>query len=130
MFSTEFGEDYPSVASLSADVVSLLQSVPSVNEVKLVQFFLGPPGSGAPLHWHDAALNFLAFGEKEWFLAPPTSPAASYSNAPVLQWLDHPSVNPDDFVRCTQRPGDVVYVPHQWAHATLNSKVAIGKAHT
>jgi len=35
------------------------------------QFYLGPPLSGAPAHFHGAAINGLAFGAKLWRLAPP-----------------------------------------------------------
>ena len=28
------------------------------------QFYLGPPGSGAPVHFHDNAINLLVYGRK------------------------------------------------------------------
>jgi hypothetical protein len=31
-----------------------------------VQFYLGPVGSGAPVHFHGHAINSLAYGEKQW----------------------------------------------------------------
>ena len=30
------------------------------------QFFVGPAGAGAPMHWHVSALNLLFFGFKKW----------------------------------------------------------------
>lgn len=30
------------------------------------QMYVGPPGSGAPAHWHGAALNVMAYGKKRW----------------------------------------------------------------
>lgn len=33
-----------------------------------IQFYLGPVGSGAPVHFHGHAINSLAYGEKQWFV--------------------------------------------------------------
>ena len=115
----------PLLGHISDQVVNLVRGLLGVSKVNPLQFFLGPAGSGAPLHWHDAALNFLAFGEKKWFLEPPTSPFASYSNEPVLAWLSlhNGAVNS---MQCTQLPGDLLFVPKDWSHATLNTRTAIG----
>ena len=32
------------------------------------QFYLGPAYTGAPLHWHNTALNVLAYGQKRWLV--------------------------------------------------------------
>lgn len=32
-------------------------------------------------------------------------------------------------LQCTQHPGDVMFVPSLWGHATLNMKQSIGVAH-
>ena len=103
------------------------------------QFFIGPPGSGAPMHWHKDALNFLAWGQKRWFLLPPA--AARYSNIPAAEWVlqQLPRIGGDHFcqdggalcsapLECTQNEGDLLYVPAGWAHATLNTEVAVGAA--
>lgn len=34
----------------------------------LPSFHLGGPGAGAPLHWHEFALNVQMFGMKRWIL--------------------------------------------------------------
>lgn len=107
-----------------------LQALRSVRQVGPPQLFLGPPGSGSPLHWHDAALNYLAFGQKRWFLSAPASPIAAYSNTPVLEWLQRvggDALEDEDLLQCTQFPGDVVFVPRQWAHGTLNTETSIGR---
>ena len=44
-------------------------------------FFAGASGTGAPHHWHMAAMNTVAFGRKRWFLFPPED--AEYSIKPV-----------------------------------------------
>jgi hypothetical protein len=56
------------------------------------QFFVGPAGTGAPIHWHGDAWNVCAHGARKWFLFPP--PSASYSNIPMAQWIK------DEYVAC------------------------------
>ena len=105
------------------------------------QFFLGPPGSGAPLHWHKDAINYLAHGQKRWFLLPPQ--AARLSTTPVARWVarELPHLASDDActlapggphcappLECTQNAGDVIFVPAGWAHAVLNVETSVGVA--
>lgn len=68
------------------------------------QFYLGPPNSGAPMHFHDKALNALVHGRKKWAAYPPgtgmfsTSPASVAFGQALFQgaW------------ECTQVGGDIV----------------------
>ena len=48
------------------------------------QLYVGPPGSAAPMHFHGAAVNALAYGRKRWFLAPPR--IANFSTEPGTYW--------------------------------------------
>jgi len=32
------------------------------------QLFVGPAMSGAPMHWHNTAMNALAYGRKHWYV--------------------------------------------------------------
>lgn len=88
------------------------------------QFFLGPPGSGAPFHFHKDAINLLAHGRKRWWLIPPST--ALYSTLPVLHWaLSHGN---GTFYTCIQEEGDALYVPAGWGHAVINLETSIGVA--
>jgi hypothetical protein len=49
------------------------------------QFYVGPPGSGAPIHYHKDAVNLLAYGLKKWFLFPQTK--SFYSTIPIAEWV-------------------------------------------
>eukprot|EP00595_Chromulina_sp_UTEXLB2642_P001607 CAMPEP_0196763240 /NCGR_PEP_ID=MMETSP1095-20130614/3677_1 /TAXON_ID=96789 ORGANISM="Chromulina nebulosa, Strain UTEXLB2642" /NCGR_SAMPLE_ID=MMETSP1095 /ASSEMBLY_ACC=CAM_ASM_000446 /LENGTH=359 /DNA_ID=CAMNT_0042115995 /DNA_START=665 /DNA_END=1744 /DNA_ORIENTATION=- len=91
-----------------------------------VQFYLGPKGSGAPVHFHGHAVNSLAYGEKKWYLFPPAE--AFYSTMPAFEFVSSDS-RAHRSIQCTQRSGDVMYVPTLWGHATLNVKQSIGVAH-
>lgn len=111
-----------------------------------VQFYLGPAGSGAPVHFHGHAVNTLAYGEKKWFLFAPAN--AFYSTAPAFDFVTKDpranihstqtksttSTNADPkpqplAMHCTQHAGDMIYVPTLWGHATINVKQSIGVAH-
>ena len=90
------------------------------------QFFLGPPGSGAPFHAHRDAFNALIFGRKRWFLLPPDR--SLYSTTPVATWLASAAALPEGALQCVQEAGDVVFVPRGWAHAVLNLRTSVGVA--
>jgi len=95
-----------------------------------VQLAIGGARSGAPLHYHKAALNTLVYGRKAWWLAPPRD--AAYSSTPVARWAEG---GPERYasagrtlLRCEQRAGDVLYLPDFWGHAVLNLQPSVGVA--
>jgi hypothetical protein len=102
----------------------------TVNE----EFYVGPPGSGAPVHYHYAAWNALVFGSKAWVLFEPRRSA--FSNVPaafkVKEFANEDFLkeanSSDRHLRCVQRAGDVILVPNGWAHLTYNLAASIGVA--
>lgn len=95
-------------------------------------FLVGGPGSGLPFHRHEQTFQMLVNGRKAWFLVPP---------GPVTDELAEvvgPYVFPPDSfdarirgkplgkrpLRCVQYPGEVIWLPPQWWHATMNMGVA------
>ena len=94
------------------------------------QFYLGPRGSGAPVHFHFHAINVLVAGSKHWFILPPAD--AVYSKDHIADWVAHelPKVRARGAVvlECEQRAGDLLYVPAFWAHGVLNEEQSIGYA--
>lgn len=95
---------------------------------------VGYADSGLPLHTHGDAYLGLLSGQKDWFLYPP-----GHGPPPELQKEWNPFESSKSWVkrleaftvtgieqsasllRCTQRPGEVVYVPSGWSHATFNN---------
>ena len=88
-----------------------------------LHFFLGSRLTGAPFHLHADAMNILVQGGKTWYISPPQH--ALYSREPVDQWLREQwpgfrAVDPDRILVCDQAPGDMIYIPFDWSHATVN----------
>ena len=95
-----------------------------------LQFFLGGPGTGAPFPWHHSAVNALAYGRKRWFLLP--KGRAIYATQTPLAYLEDNSTLADKSwapLELVQEAGDLVFVPHAWAHQTLNIEASVGVAY-
>jgi hypothetical protein len=82
----------------------------------------------------------LAWGRKVWFMRPPA--AAEYSTVPAARFAlslaeaettaaaagTAGAAAAERPLRCTQRGGDVLFVPAGWSHAVLNTRTSIGFA--
>ena len=111
--------------------------------VGIHQLSIGPSGSGAPLHSHVAAWNVVLRGTKKWLLFPPghlrdLDSSFRRSNATNLGytvfrisqgWGLNKKINPEiaKFAlenglafEVVQQPGDVLMIPSQYGHGTLN----------
>lgn len=96
-----------------------------------VQLAIGGAGTGAPAHYHKAAVNSLIYGQKRWWLWPPAH--AQYSAMPVGEWVaaGGPEAATGEGrppLSCVQRAGDVLYLPDFWGHAVLNQKPSVAVA--
>ena len=80
--------------------------------------FMSGKGAGATMHFHAAAYNALFFGYKRWILLPPKY--TEISGMPVANYIDDLHARKVNKYGCMQRPGDVVLLPKNWGHATIN----------
>ncbi len=96
-----------------------------------LDFFVGPEGSGIPMHHHSAVWNLLHHGKKLWAVRPPSESAFAPAQEHPLDssWLreyrrreagDGPAEAGERSWFCVQQPGDAIFLPAHWAHATLN----------
>lgn len=95
---------------------------------------LGGLMSGVSFHFHGPGFSEVISGAKRWFLYPPPPHAASSSsrnvpgfnpNMTVVQWVSevYSTFENESGLRpleCVIRPGEVLYFPDRWMHATLN----------
>ena len=81
------------------------------------QLAAGPHGSGEPWHYHYPALHVVFFGRQRVFLAPPGMHA--HLGEPV-----HEGHHATSF-QCTLSPGEVLFIPLLWSHATLHQGTSV-----
>ncbi|XP_065706878.2 jmjC domain-containing protein 8 isoform X2 [Patagioenas fasciata] len=91
-------------------------------------FGIAGSGSGVPFHWHGPGYSEVIFGRKRWFLYPPDKTPHFHPNETTLAWLHHtyPALPlAERPLECTLRPGEVLYFPDRWWHATLNLDTSV-----
>ncbi|KAM6351724.1 jmjC domain-containing protein 8 isoform 2-T2 [Alca torda] len=91
-------------------------------------FGIAGSGSGVPFHWHGPGYSEVIFGRKRWFLYPPDKTPHFHPNETTLAWLHrtYPMLPPAQRpLECTLRPGEVLYFPDHWWHATLNLDTSV-----
>ena len=112
-------------------LVTLYPIPPPAEEEPLVVWGVGALHSGVPFHIHGPAWAEVVLGRKRWWLFPPGSPPTFDEGASMLAWaLDNDGEGGGDgggdggggggALRCTAGPGEVLYIPPFWWHATLN----------
>lgn len=89
-------------------------------------FALGPTGTGINFHYHKDGWNEVIHGRKRWLFYPPTIgvPPNGYNQwESAKSWFDlnyHRLSASELPFECVQYPGETMYVPEDWYHATLN----------
>ncbi|TNN38799.1 JmjC domain-containing protein 8 [Liparis tanakae] len=86
------------------------------------------PGSGVPFHWHGPGFSEVIYGRKRWFLYPPHQEPHFHPNRTTLSWVTetYPLLPEAEApLECTISPGEVLYFPDRWWHATLNLETSV-----
>eukprot|EP00435_Cladocopium_sp_Y103_P069051 s176_g32.t1 len=108
------------------------RSIPEWMRCSMVVVSTGPGGNGVAFHKHGTAWLALQQGQKRWWLYPPRGPpAAAYDAVALCPAAKLPEVVlrlpvEDRPVEIVQRPGDVVFVPALWWHATYDDEPTLG----
>jgi len=94
---------------------------------------VGGPRSGAHFHAHGAAFLTLLSGRKRWHLHQVGAfPNASvpHLHRDVSAWESQvrPALGSSAPISCVQQPGETMFVPDSWAHATANLDDTVGVA--
>jgi len=95
-----------------------------------LSFGLAGPGTGVPFHFHGPGFAEIIYGRKRWFLTAPDVKIQEYfhPNKTTLQWFveDYPKVREAiELFECTLKPGEAIYFPDKWWHATLNLDTSV-----
>jgi len=93
-----------------------------------LSFGVAGPGSGVPFHFHGPGFAEAVHGRKRWFLSQPDDRPNFHPNKTTLQWYlqDYPSVKKEmKLYECTIHPGEAIYFPDKWWHATLNLDTSV-----
>lgn len=91
-------------------------------------FGVAGAGTGVPFHWHGPGYSEVIYGRKRWFLYPPDQEPHFHPNRTTLSWLKetYPHLPEAEApLECTIRPGEVLYFPDRWWHATLNLDTSV-----
>ncbi|CAF1014192.1 unnamed protein product [Adineta steineri] len=88
-------------------------------------FGMGGQGTGVPFHFHGPGFQQMIFGRKRWYLSaekPSFDP-----NETTIQWATEKRFKTKQpfLYECTLNPGDMIFFPNLWWHATLNLDFAI-----
>jgi hypothetical protein len=89
-----------------------------------LSFGIGNRGSGVQWHTHGPGFSEAVHGRKHWVLyAPGTTrlPPNYHKDQSSRQWMEtvYATATPRP-LECTLHPGDFLYFPDRWWHATIN----------
>lgn len=96
-----------------------------------LSFGLAGPGSGVPFHIHGAGYSETLVGRKRWLLYPPDRRPPFDPDESSLTWVVRWRDGAPDIAAhgapldCTIGPGEALYFPSRWWHATLNIDEAV-----
>ncbi|XP_066053868.1 jmjC domain-containing protein 8 isoform X3 [Chamaea fasciata] len=82
----------------------------------------------SPRGWRGTGRGCAPGVSQRWFLYPPDKTPHFHPNETTLAWLQHtyPTLPPAQRpLECTLRPGEVLYFPDRWWHATLNLDTSV-----
>lgn len=89
----------------------------------MLSFGLGGDQSGVPFHYHGPGWSEVLHGQKRWFVQPNGVRPRFDHDRSTLQWLHevYPSLSEAERpLECVIEPGEALYFPNSWYHATLN----------
>lgn len=121
LFGETYSDEWKSL--LSEYLVPPCQACYDESLVAL-SFGIGNSGSGVQWHIHGPGFSEAIHGRKHWVLYPFEDQPAFHPDQTSLNWMhyNYPSFEQleDRPLECTLDPGDLIYFPDMWWHATIN----------
>jgi hypothetical protein len=101
--------------------INTVEEVKALQEDPLNVWGVGGQYSGVPFHTHGPVFSESVLGRKRWFISPPQYKPTFSGNVTTLSWVtDGGPLREAHMQACTAEEGDVLYLPLDWWHATLN----------
>jgi Cupin-like domain len=92
-----------------------------VSPLVSLSFGIGNRGSGVQWHVHGPGFAEALSGRKHWLLYPPDQKPSFNPDQTSRNWMENDYVNLSVLpYECTLNPGDLIYFPNMWWHATVN----------
>lgn len=89
-----------------------------------LSFGIGNSGSGVQWHVHGPGFSETIHGRKHWVLYPFDKRPSFHPDQTSLNWMHYNyqafEKLQDKPLECTLHPGDLIYFPDMWWHATVN----------
>mmetsp|Transcript_2417 Transcript_2417/g.4504 ORF Transcript_2417/g.4504 Transcript_2417/m.4504 type:complete len:368 (-) Transcript_2417:56-1159(-) len=98
-------------------------------ELSALAFGIGGRGSGVQWHTHGPGFSQSIHGRKHWVLYPPEQKPFYDPDFTSRHWMEEvytslgrqdQGQDHDKPYECTLFPGDMIYFPDKWYHATIN----------
>ena len=102
-----------------------------MNDLIALSFGIGNVGSGVQWHVHGPGFSEAIHGKKHWILSK-DKPLNYHPDQTSRNWMEYvyTSLAEDEsksssppsqkYYECTLHPGDLIYFPDMWWHATIN----------
>lgn len=93
------------------------------DDLSALAFGIGGKGSGVQWHTHGPGFSQSIHGRKHWVLYPPSSKPTYDPDYTSRYWMEESYTKlkkKDRPYECTLFPGEMIYFPDKWHHATIN----------
>uniref|UniRef100_A0A0K0DC39 JmjC domain-containing protein n=1 Tax=Angiostrongylus cantonensis TaxID=6313 RepID=A0A0K0DC39_ANGCA len=93
-----------------------------------LSFGLAGAGTGVPFHFHGPGFAEVVYGSKRWFLYPYEHRPDFEPDKSTLEWylIKYPLLPKEKLpLECLLKPGEIIFFPDKWWHATLNSETSV-----
>jgi len=118
-----FGETYTDEWKKLLNFYCLPACETCTRDLTALAFGIGGRGSGVQWHIHGPGFSQALHGRKHWVLYPPDKQPNYDPDYTSRHWMEevYTSLKDEDLPwECTLYPGDMIYFPDHWYHATLN----------
>lgn len=86
--------------------------------------YLGTVASGFNMAFGKAAWDLMVYGQKRWFLYPPSD--SYFTTEHPWSWWKGTYKDEGGALECVQNSGDLLFVPEVWSRSSLHLRESVG----